>query len=251
MGGADEPWALLGASAMPGWNSRRMPTLRLVDSLQPDQPRKSDPSPDREVFALTDTKDGMASTMKTFAFTLLLEGVDLLTIEHLDALFEAGCDDATFGQRNSTYYADFDREAPSFAEAVGSAVTAVERAVPGLRVVRVEPDDLVSAADIAVRTNRSRESVRLLIQGKRGPGRFPQPACWLGKNRPLWRWSDVADWYTNFLGDAHHPFLEATFIATLNDAFDIRRRAFSLTHVKERDFIARILLESNLHEKPR
>lgn len=84
-----------------------------------------------------DTKTGTAPYMKMFTFTLLLQGISPLTPENLDALFEAGCDDATFGQRGSVFYADFDREAPSFAEAVDSAVTAIESVVPGLRVIRL------------------------------------------------------------------------------------------------------------------
>ena len=62
----------------------------------------------------------------------------------LDALFEAGCDDATFGQVDGVGYADFVREAATFGEAVRSAIGQVE-SVPGLRVVRIEPDDLVSS----------------------------------------------------------------------------------------------------------
>jgi hypothetical protein len=73
-----------------------------------------------------------------YQFTLILEGVSPLTAEHLDALFEAGCDDATFGQRGPVYYADFDRAAPTLTGAVQSAVRDVEGAISGLRVSRVE-----------------------------------------------------------------------------------------------------------------
>ena len=50
-----------------------------------------------------------------------------------DALFEAGCDDATFATSNDVQVAGFDREAVDFAEAVASAIKAVESAVPGAR----------------------------------------------------------------------------------------------------------------------
>lgn len=195
------------------------------------------PVPPRVVYMGSDQR------VRSFAFTLLLEGADPLTEEHLDALFLAGCDDATFGQRGSVYYADFDRPATSFAEAVDSAIARVESAVPGLKVVRVEPDDLVSAADIAERVHRSREGIRLLIDGKRGPGGFPQPALWLGGKRPLWRWSDVEVWWTTFLGEPKPGTGDTDFIAALNGAFDVRRRAGLLTGPRERAVVARIVRE--------
>jgi hypothetical protein len=78
--------------------------------------------------------------LSEYEFSLVISG----TVEEvaiLDALFEAGCDDATFGQVDGVGYADFIREASSFAEAVRSAIEQVE-SIPGLRVVRVESDDL-------------------------------------------------------------------------------------------------------------
>ncbi len=73
--------------------------------------------------------------MSEFEFGLVTTG----TLEDgatFDALFEAGCDDATFGQVDGVGYANFIREAPSFAEAVCSAIEQVE-SVAGLRVVQV------------------------------------------------------------------------------------------------------------------
>ena len=49
-------------------------------------------------------------------------------------------------------YVDFDRDSDSFEEAVLTAIRDVERA--GLQVLRVEPDDFVSASEIARRTER-------------------------------------------------------------------------------------------------
>ena len=56
--------------------------------------------------------------MEPYTFTLLIAGPDLQTDANLDALFEAGCDDATFGNRDRIQYADFNREAPNLAEAI-------------------------------------------------------------------------------------------------------------------------------------
>ena len=66
-------------------------------------------------------------------FVLVTEGVDLLEWPTLDALFEAGCGDATVGHHTL----EFDREAPTRDEALCSALRDAE-SVPGLRVVRIE-----------------------------------------------------------------------------------------------------------------
>ena len=130
--------------------------------------------------------------MKTYSFTLVIDG-DAGTDERINALFEAGCDDATFSHGSTISYGDFDREAASLLEAVLSAVEAVE-SVQGLRVRRVDEEDLVSVNEIGARLGRSRQSVNQLIAGDRGDGTFPQP---LGRTRGhgrVWSWSEVAEW---------------------------------------------------------
>jgi hypothetical protein len=72
-----------------------------------------------------------------YEFSLVITG-DVEAEATVNVLFEAGCDDATLGQVDGVGYADFIREAPSFAEAVRSAIEQVE-SVPGLHVIRVEP----------------------------------------------------------------------------------------------------------------
>lgn len=69
-------------------------------------------------------------------FTLIVEGADLRSRAVVDALFDAGCDDATIGSIDDTHHIDFAREAASWGEAVLSAVQDV-RKVEGLRVTRV------------------------------------------------------------------------------------------------------------------
>jgi len=61
----------------------------------------------------------------------------------LDALFEAGCGDATFGQVDRVDYADFVREASSLAEAVRSAIEQVESGA-GPACGLGQTDDLVT-----------------------------------------------------------------------------------------------------------
>lgn len=142
----------------------------------------------------------------------------------IDDLFEAGCDDATFGSVDGVHYADFERQAPTFQGAVSSAVRDVE-SVPGLVVRRIEPDDLVTASEIAERLGRSRESVRLLVAGERGAGTFPAPVSHLRTRNRLWRWSDVAEW-ANEAGPAE--VARARFIAAANAALELRAKATDL-----------------------
>lgn len=176
---------------------------------------------------------------KIYTFILLLQGASPL--EHLDALYEAGCGDALIGERDGVFFAEFDRTAGSLAVAVGSALQQVEAAVPGLRVIRVEPDDLVNAAAIAARTRRTRESIRLLIEHKRGPGGFPPPVCWLGAKTRLWRWSEVAQWFKQALGERLAEADEATFIAALNAALELRNSRRYLTEPGARELIEQVV----------
>jgi hypothetical protein len=180
---------------------------------------------------------------QTYTFTLLLHGADPLTKDNMRALERAGCNDALFGRRGTVSYANYDREAASFGEAVLSAIRDVERAVPGLKVTRVEPEELVSASQIALRTKRTRESIRLLIEGKRGPGNFPAPAVWLSSSRKLWRWTDVADWFTTNLQNPVSDVQTAAFVASVNAALAFRRHSALLPPGRSKKELARLLAE--------
>ena len=93
-------------------------------------------------------------------FTLIVDGPDLQDDTLIDAVFEAGCDDAAISRTDGVQYVDFDREAPSLAQAILSAVTDLER-IDGVAVVRIADAELVSMADVATRTGRTGEGVGL------------------------------------------------------------------------------------------
>jgi len=134
--------------------------------------------------------------MTTYQFALIVEGPDLQADERIEALAGAGCDDALVGCVDGVQYLDFDRGAASLEEAILSAVADVER-VEGVEVVRLAGAGVVSMAEIANRTGRTRESVRLLVAGERGPGGFPPPMTDPRSRYRLWYWSDVARWFTD------------------------------------------------------
>ena len=112
--------------------------------------------------------------MSSYQFTLIVEGPDLQSDRAIDALFDAGCDDALVGRTDGIQYLDFDRDGPNPETAILSAIADVER-LPGVEVIRLAGGGLVSMADIATHTGRSRESIRLLVTNERGPGGFLLP----------------------------------------------------------------------------
>lgn len=86
----------------------------------------------------------LETTMKTHQFTLILAGVSELTAEAANALYEAGCDDATLCARNGTMYVHFDRDAQSLDDALRSAIDDVRSA--GYQVARVESEEFTTIA---------------------------------------------------------------------------------------------------------
>jgi hypothetical protein len=79
-------------------------------------------------------------TMDIYHFEFRLDGIDDVTDEVADRLFEAGCDDATPGRSNGEILIGFSRSAPSIKQAILSAIADVHRAGIGARVVRVIPE---------------------------------------------------------------------------------------------------------------
>jgi hypothetical protein len=134
--------------------------------------------------------------MTVHMFTLVLDRQP--TDDELDALYEAGCDDAAFQYGPAKSLGRFDREAPTLADAIASAVRNVEST--GLVVLRVLDEDMLTLADIADRIGQSRESVRRYAAGERGPGGFPPPANPVRQGTVFYRWSEVVPWLRERLG---------------------------------------------------
>jgi hypothetical protein len=171
------------------------------------------------------------TTDTTHTFRVLFDAPRVDSLEsHLDALAAAGCDDAAFmgPAPDGTFTAEFDRDAATFAGAVVSALDALQSVFADVLLLRVLPDDLVTVAAIAARTGRSDESVRLLCQGRRGPGGFPAAAGWINEKTQIWRWTDVARWFGDALGEPPVGAEHAPFLAALNDALDLAARAGDL-----------------------
>jgi hypothetical protein len=155
--------------------------------------------------------------------TLRLEGADVMDNTILEARYAGGCDDAPFGVRSGIALAKFERGAPSLLSALVSAIRDVERAAPSLKVVRVEADTLVTAAEIAAKIGRTPQSVSQYARGLHGPDDFPEPAMDLGGGRSVWRWSDVASWFQAAFGTAPDDLESTRTVSTVNAALELRR----------------------------
>ena len=164
--------------------------------------------------------------MPTHHFTLIVDGPDMQGAAVIDALYEAGCDDALIGRTDRIQYVEFGRESAGLVEAVVSAVDDLER-VEGVRVVRIADAGLVSMADVAARTGRTREGVRLLVTGARGPGGFPPPVTDPRGRYRLWRWSDVERWLAASLGEAAATE-EDHLLAAINASLELRHHGHRL-----------------------
>lgn len=182
---------------------------------------------------------------KAYDFTLIIPGVHEITEDLERAVYGSGCcDDALLSVSGGTLRIDFSREADSLLDAVQSAIEQVEAADARLRVDRVQPEDLVTAAEIARRTNRSRESVRQLITGERGNGGFPEPFAEVGPKSPLWLWSDVFEWCS--ANGIAISAANSESVSAINAALLLRRAA---TPGSLRPFIGKMLRDL-CDEKP-
>lgn len=156
--------------------------------------------------------------MITYTFRLVVN--DPIDVKGANRLYAAGADDGIPESGPQGHSIGFDRQAPSFQDAVLSAIDEVESAQ--FEVLRVEPNEMVSVADIAEKTGRSRQSVSSLVSGARGPGGWPRPIA--GNVRsPLWRWSDVATWFENLDGSQAVNREEAAFLSAVNELLAARR----------------------------
>lgn len=109
---------------------------------------------------------------------------------YLEALAAGGCDDALVGIGQMGRIAlNFSRAGSSATEAVVSAITDVQRAIPGARLFEAAPD-LVGLTDIAIIIGCSRQNMRKIMINA-GPS-FPAPVH-EGK-LAMWHLATVLTW---------------------------------------------------------
>lgn len=142
----------------------------------------------------------------------------------LDALFEAGCDDATVGVgRNGALALDFSRAADTADTAVRSAIADVRKAIPGAVPTEIAPD-LVNLADLADIVGCTRQNIRKYAAGeiKTAPALFPEP---VHTGTPsLWRLAEVLPWFERHTELQPPPVLRDLAQATAKANLDIQQR---------------------------
>src|SRR3984893_9278948 len=153
--------------------------------------------------------------MKTFEFSIIASGLDPEAEGFADRFFNAGCDDATISFQKGHIILDFARDAASIDEAICSAVECVEQA--GAHVNRIEPDPLVSLADIAARTGLTRAAISQYAKGQRSAD-FPSPVARVTSDTSLYDWSQVATWLYQHEKLSRESAIEAAAVKAVNEA---------------------------------
>jgi hypothetical protein len=161
--------------------------------------------------------------LKEHDFTLVLSGIKELTREVQDALFEAGCDDATLSMRCGRPFLTFSRTALTLKDAILSAIRDVKKANIGLEVLRIDDCNLVTQSEIAHKIGRSRQLIHQYVTGERGPGGFPPPACNVGNNAdsPLWYWCEIANWLYQNSMIPEEVLRDAQALSLINDVLEL------------------------------
>jgi hypothetical protein len=169
--------------------------------------------------------------MNTHTFILILDKP--VDEDAANGLFEAGLDDAAVTAFDGHPALDVDREASTLLDAIASAISQAE-SVAGIRVTRVDGEELVSQADIAERTGRSRQAVNHWIRRDADSSGFPDPTYGAATRSPLWRWADIQAW----LEPDGHDNDRGRIIALANATLLARH---NLHNANERRLVGKIL----------
>jgi hypothetical protein len=119
--------------------------------------------------------------------------------QFLDCLYEAGCADAIVGVGLPGYIAlDFSREAKNADEAVKSAISDVQKAIPAAKLLEVAPD-LLNTTEIAdlvsVQVGKiTRQAMRKYAFGQIAKVKSRFPAVAVSSSSPLWHVDEVISW---------------------------------------------------------
>lgn len=169
-----------------------------------------------------ETKMGSKSIFE-FTLVYLLPDEKLVADEHLDALFEAGCDDALLGVGKAGRMAlEFAREATDAASAFASAKGNVETAIPGAQLIEVQPD-IVGASEIATLAKCSRQNVRKQLE------KISTLAA------PIYAGSGHTLWHLSLL---NHYLAQQTTLAISPQAYEISKVAMSANTAIQKHLLA-------------
>lgn len=128
---------------------------------------------------------------REYEFVLVVEGVSIDDDEAVATL--AGSFDGVLSWNRGLYRLAVSGAGRDSYEAASRLVSRLKAALPGLRVIRLDPE-LVGVSDIAQRIGHSRQNVQQWVNGERNASRpFPAPEGCAGRSL-VWRWADVNEW---------------------------------------------------------
>lgn len=158
-----------------------------------------------------------------FTLTFTLPSPDSDPEQYLDALYEAGCDDALVGiGRTGMIGFDVTRNAASADHALRSAIEDVQKAIPGAVLIKADPD-LVGLSDMAETFGFSRQNMRKYATGD-GGGREPFPLPVVSGDPSLWHLAEVTAWLKANTAIKPAPEICAVAKATARLNFEIERK---------------------------
>ena len=125
-----------------------------------------------------------------YDFALIFELLENEKAEdYLDALYEAGCDDATIGMGKIGYISvDFIREAEYCYDAIESAIANVKKAIPHAKLIYVSPD-LVGVKELSLIFECTRQNIQ------KHASKLSFPTSVYKGNQTLWHLDNVLDWF--------------------------------------------------------
>ncbi len=162
--------------------------------------------------------------MKEFEFTLKfnLKDSSIEPDSYLKRLESEGCDDALIGVGQKKRIAlQFNREAENALAAIVSAIKAVERAIPNVKLIEATPD-LVGLTDIAEILDLSPQNIKELMASNISS--FPLPVH-EGKTA-LWHLFSVLSWLKK--GNHHSIDQNLLDVAEANMQLNFVREASNL-----------------------
>jgi predicted DNA-binding transcriptional regulator AlpA len=128
---------------------------------------------------------------KEYEFVLVVDGVSIEDDEAVAILTDAF--DGVLSWNRGLYRLAVSGTGRDSYEAASRLVSRLTAALPGLKIVRLDPE-LVGIADVAQRIGHSRQNVQQWVNGERNGSRpFPAPEGCAGRSL-VWRWADVNEW---------------------------------------------------------
>lgn len=136
--------------------------------------------------------------METFSVRLVLATPIADDSAVIGKIFD-NLDASVFMQSGVQYVTVFEDGYSAVSTAI-AVITALEAIDASLRVVDVD-EDFVNISDIAARVDRSRQGIRLHVEGHRGPGGFPRHRGVIGDGQKIWDWASVNEWLRNSMSE--------------------------------------------------